>query len=166
MYGGILAILAGLVPFLRDAFFGDDGWLSPFSTSIENLGSLYTCLQLFVLGAHLYSKKGECTNNPPSRTASCSSSFQTGSLFTTLQLERECLSLMENLPATHSFSFIGSSPPIIPMIFLFTYRFLIAPSIGGGLVLGMRKLLGEKVMADKVLDFVLVSLEFSFLCVG
>lgn len=58
MWGGLAAVVAGLIPFLRHALFDTTGWLSPLAQSIEKLGKLYTVLQMFVLGAHLYSKKG------------------------------------------------------------------------------------------------------------
>ncbi|KAK8869782.1 hypothetical protein IAR55_000350 [Kwoniella newhampshirensis] len=62
MYGGLAAVVAGLIPFLRGWLFDKKGFLSPFAESMSNLGSLYTVLQMFVLGAHLRSKKG---SRPP-----------------------------------------------------------------------------------------------------
>ncbi len=34
MWGGLAAVVAGLVPFLRHWLFDDNGWLSPFAQSI------------------------------------------------------------------------------------------------------------------------------------
>jgi predicted permease len=58
MIGGGIAVILGLIPFMRHALFDNAGYLSPISESIKNLGKLYTVLQMFVLGAHLYSKQG------------------------------------------------------------------------------------------------------------
>ncbi|KAJ9118171.1 hypothetical protein QFC22_004075 [Naganishia vaughanmartiniae] len=58
MLGGGLAIILGLIPFMRHALFDNTGLLSPLADSVDRLGSLYTVLQMFVLGAHLYSKQG------------------------------------------------------------------------------------------------------------
>lgn len=58
MLGGGVAIILGMIPFMRHALFEDTGYLSPLADSIKNLGKLYTVLQMFVLGAHLYSKQG------------------------------------------------------------------------------------------------------------
>ena len=58
MIGGGIAVILGLIPFMRHALFDNAGYLSPIAESIKNLGKLYTVLQMFVLGAHLYSKQG------------------------------------------------------------------------------------------------------------
>lgn len=58
MIGGGVAVILGLIPFMRHALFDNTGFLSPIAESIKNLGKLYTVLQMFVLGAHLYSKQG------------------------------------------------------------------------------------------------------------
>jgi predicted permease len=58
MMGGGVAVILGLIPFMRHALFDNTGFLSPIAESIKNLGKLYTVLQMFVLGAHLYSKQG------------------------------------------------------------------------------------------------------------
>ncbi|KIR96894.1 endoplasmic reticulum protein [Cryptococcus deuterogattii 2001/935-1] len=58
MYGGAAAIVTGVIPFLHKWFYGDQGALSSFTRSVENLGNLYPALQMFVLGAHLRSKNG------------------------------------------------------------------------------------------------------------
>lgn len=58
MMGGGIAVILGLIPFMRHALFDNAGYLSPIAESIKNLGKLYTVLQMFVLGAHLYSKQG------------------------------------------------------------------------------------------------------------
>nr|XP_031862775.1 uncharacterized protein CI109_001787 [Kwoniella shandongensis]KAA5529847.1 hypothetical protein CI109_001787 [Kwoniella shandongensis] len=62
MYGGLAAVVAGLIPFLHRWLFSKKGFLNPFAESMSNIGSLYTVLQMFVLGAHLRSKKG---SRPP-----------------------------------------------------------------------------------------------------
>ena len=62
MWGGILAIIAGLIPWLRKSLFSDSGALSAFEQSIENLGDLYTSLQTLILGSQLRSKAG---HRPP-----------------------------------------------------------------------------------------------------
>ncbi|KAJ9099766.1 hypothetical protein QFC21_003764 [Naganishia friedmannii] len=58
MLGGGVAIILGMIPFMRHALFDDTGVLSGVADSIKNLGKLYTILTMFVLGAHLYSKQG------------------------------------------------------------------------------------------------------------
>ncbi|KAI5450380.1 hypothetical protein NCC49_003162 [Naganishia albida] len=58
MMGGGVAVILGLIPFMRHALFDNTGFLSPIAESVKNLGKLYTVLQMFVLGAHLYSKQG------------------------------------------------------------------------------------------------------------
>jgi predicted permease len=67
MWGGILAIIVGLIPFLRKSLFDDSGALSAFEQSVENLGDLYTSLQTVVLGSQLRSKAGK---RPPIGTLS------------------------------------------------------------------------------------------------
>jgi hypothetical protein len=62
MWGGVLAIIAGLIPWLRKSLFNDSGALSAFEQSIENLGDLYTSLQTLILGSQLRSKAG---HRPP-----------------------------------------------------------------------------------------------------
>jgi predicted permease len=58
MLGGGLAMILGMIPFMRHALFDNTGLLSPVADSIKNLGKLYTVLQTWVLGARLYSKQG------------------------------------------------------------------------------------------------------------
>ncbi|KAF7314196.1 Dual specificity kinase 1 [Mycena kentingensis (nom. inval.)] len=55
--GGLLALVFGLVPWIRTALFGT-GFLSPIADSINNVGRLFSASQMLVLGANLYSKKG------------------------------------------------------------------------------------------------------------
>ncbi|KAJ6619461.1 membrane transport protein-domain-containing protein [Mycena sp. CBHHK59/15] len=57
LIGGLLAIFFGLIPFFHKGLFGS-GWLSPIANSVRNVGKLFSALQMLVLGAHLYSKKG------------------------------------------------------------------------------------------------------------
>ncbi|KAJ7794164.1 auxin efflux carrier [Mycena olivaceomarginata] len=57
LVGGILAVCFGLIPWFHTEFFGA-GVLSPISDSINNVGKLFSALQMMILGAHLYSKKG------------------------------------------------------------------------------------------------------------
>ncbi|KAL7423976.1 hypothetical protein Q5752_001561 [Cryptotrichosporon argae] len=65
MAGGLLAVVAGVIPFTHSSLFDEGAWASPFSQSIQNLGKLYAVLQMFVLGAHLQSKKGSRPPIPP-----------------------------------------------------------------------------------------------------
>ncbi|KAJ7254388.1 hypothetical protein B0H12DRAFT_1184130 [Mycena haematopus] len=57
LLGGILAVCFGLIPWFHTELFGS-GVLSPLYDSINNVGKLFSALQMMVLGAHLYSKKG------------------------------------------------------------------------------------------------------------
>ncbi|KAJ6584891.1 auxin efflux carrier [Mycena capillaripes] len=57
LLGGILAVCFGLIPWFHKELFGS-GILSPISESINNVGKLFSALQMLILGAHLYSKKG------------------------------------------------------------------------------------------------------------
>ncbi|CAD6569589.1 MAG: hypothetical protein TREMPRED_005321 [Tremellales sp. Tagirdzhanova-0007] len=104
MIGGIAAIVVGVVPFLHSWLFDQDAVLSPFTQSISNLGDLYAVLQMFVLGAHLKSKK-------------------------------------------------GSRPPVLPLIYVFVYRFAIMPLVSTSVVFGVRKGFGSSILNDPVLDF-------------
>lgn len=58
LQGAILAVVIGLVPFLHKAFFAkmeEGGWLHAWlTTSIKNVGELFTALQMFVVGGELY----------------------------------------------------------------------------------------------------------------
>lgn len=65
VWAGLLAILVGVIPFLRHALFDDTGALSAFEQSIDNLGQLYTALQTLILGSQLKSKAG---SRPPTGT--------------------------------------------------------------------------------------------------
>jgi len=58
MAGGIAAVVTGSIPPFHRWLYGDDAPLTPFTQSVQNIGDLYTVLQMFVLGAHLKSKKG------------------------------------------------------------------------------------------------------------
>jgi len=55
--GAVVALIIGLVPFLHRAFFSDfeqGGWLKPWlTTSLQNVGGLFTALQMFVVGSLL-----------------------------------------------------------------------------------------------------------------
>ncbi|KAF8208866.1 hypothetical protein K438DRAFT_1813035 [Mycena galopus ATCC 62051] len=57
LVGGILAVCFGLIPWFHTELFGS-GILSPLADSINNVGKLFSALQMMTLGAHLYSKKG------------------------------------------------------------------------------------------------------------
>jgi len=81
--------------------------LTPLADSIENVGGLFTALQMFVLGAHLYSKKGS-----------------------------------------------HASIPIL--IFLFTWRFFVAPALSIGVIYLIRTRLPTWIDNDPMLDFVLM----------
>lgn len=58
LLGAILAVIVGLVPKLHRVFFADmqdGGWLHAWLTSsIKNVGELFTALQMFVVGSELY----------------------------------------------------------------------------------------------------------------
>ncbi|KAM0751651.1 hypothetical protein T439DRAFT_324841 [Meredithblackwellia eburnea MCA 4105] len=58
LIGGVLAVTFGIIPFFHHHLFDPSGWLTPIASSVASLGNLYTALQMAVLGAHLYSKKG------------------------------------------------------------------------------------------------------------
>ncbi|KAJ7780572.1 hypothetical protein DFH07DRAFT_1022329 [Mycena maculata] len=105
LMGGILAILFGIIPFFHTELFGS-GILSPISDSINNVGKLFSALQMLVLGAHLYSKKGSETR------------------------------------------------PFL-LIWLFTYRFVIAPAISISVVYGIRTTWPNFLDNDPMLDFVI-----------
>ncbi|KAJ7645428.1 membrane transport protein-domain-containing protein [Mycena polygramma] len=57
LFGGIMAICFGIIPWFHRELFGS-GILSPISDSINNIGKLFSALQMLMVGAHLYSKKG------------------------------------------------------------------------------------------------------------
>ncbi|KAF7365285.1 Dual specificity kinase 1 [Mycena venus] len=57
LMGGILAVCFGIIPWFHTELFGA-GVLSPISDSINNVGKLFSAMQMMILGAHLYSKKG------------------------------------------------------------------------------------------------------------
>nr|GAT60367.1 dual specificity kinase 1 [Mycena chlorophos] len=57
LIGGLLALVFGLVPWFHTQLFGS-GILSPVADSINTIGKLFGALQMLVLGASLYSKKG------------------------------------------------------------------------------------------------------------
>ncbi|OCF41258.1 endoplasmic reticulum protein [Kwoniella heveanensis CBS 569] len=50
----------------------------------------------------------------------------------------------------------GSRPPIFTLIYLFVFRFAIMPVISTAMVYGVRKGLGDRILADPVLDFVMM----------
>lgn len=58
LLGAVLAVVIGLVPALHRAFFADmqdGGWLRAWLTSsVKNVGELFTALQMFVVGSELY----------------------------------------------------------------------------------------------------------------
>ncbi|KAJ7095935.1 membrane transport protein-domain-containing protein [Mycena belliarum] len=58
--GGILAVAFGMIPWFHRELFGP-GVLSPLSDSLNNVGKLFSALQMLVLGSHLFSKKGSKT---------------------------------------------------------------------------------------------------------
>ncbi|KAI5478185.1 hypothetical protein MNV49_005352 [Pseudohyphozyma bogoriensis] len=64
LIGGFAAIFFGLIPWFHHQLFDNDGVLTPIADSVASVGNLYTALQMFVLGAHLYSKKGSSANIP------------------------------------------------------------------------------------------------------
>ncbi|SDA02344.1 BZ3501_MvSof-1269-A2-R1_Chr12-3g03552 [Microbotryum saponariae] len=62
LLGGLAACFFGLIPWFHHHLFDKGGWLTPLSDSISNVGNLYTVLQMFILGGHLYSKQGTKTS--------------------------------------------------------------------------------------------------------
>ncbi|SCV73093.1 BQ2448_7018 [Microbotryum intermedium] len=62
LLGGLAACFFGLISWSHHQLFDQDGWLTPLSDSINNVGNLYTVLQMFILGGHLYSKPGSKTS--------------------------------------------------------------------------------------------------------
>lgn len=57
LIGAILALTVGLIPPLHNAMFNDmqaGGWLKAwFTSSLRNVGELFTALQMFVVGTNL-----------------------------------------------------------------------------------------------------------------
>lgn len=85
LVGGLAAICFGLIPLAQRQLFASSGWLSPVADAVKNIGSLYTVMQMLVLGAHLFSKR-------------------------------------------------GGRAPLWPTVWLFAYRFLLAPALSIGVV--------------------------------
>ncbi|KAK4049973.1 hypothetical protein OIV83_003797 [Microbotryomycetes sp. JL201] len=106
LVGGLLGIAIGVIPFTHSVFFSQSSILNPFTKSIETVGGLYTALQMFVLGAALYTKK-------------------------------------------------GSSTSTFSLVWLFLYRFFIAPTISISSIYGVRRLLPDVITKDPILDFVI-----------
>ncbi len=90
LVGGLAAIAFGLVPLAQAQLFASSGWLSPLADAVKNIGSLYTVMQMLVLGAHLYSKR-------------------------------------------------GGRAPVWSTLWLFAYRFFLAPALSVGLVAVLQK---------------------------
>ncbi|KAJ7784635.1 hypothetical protein B0H16DRAFT_304755, partial [Mycena metata] len=103
--GGILALAFGLIPWFHKELFGS-GILSPISDSINNVGKLFSALQMLVLGSHLYSRKG-------SRTQA------------------------------------------LPLLWLFGYRFILAPTLSISVVYFIRTSWPNLMENDPMLDFIL-----------
>jgi hypothetical protein len=57
LIGGLAAVTVGIIPFLHKLFLSETSPIAAFTVSIEQLGELYTSLQIFVLGGQLYSKR-------------------------------------------------------------------------------------------------------------
>lgn len=67
--GAVVAMIVGLIPFLHRAFFSDfedGGWLKPWlTTSLQNVGGLFTALQMFVVGSMLNQSMGGTKKSAP-----------------------------------------------------------------------------------------------------
>ncbi|KAJ7044047.1 auxin efflux carrier [Mycena alexandri] len=105
LMGGILALTFGLIPWFHKELFGS-GFLSPISDSINNVGKLFSALQMLILGSHLYSKK-------------------------------------------------GSKTQAFPLLWLFTYRFILAPTLSINVVYFIRTRWPNLMENDSMLDFIL-----------
>jgi len=105
LMGGILAICFGLIPWFHTELFGS-GILSPISDSINNVGKLFSALQMLIIGAHLYSKKGSRVQ------------------------------------------------PLL-LVWLFTYRFILAPALSISVVYYIRTTWPNFLDNDPMLDFVI-----------
>ncbi|SGZ32153.1 BQ5605_C043g12095 [Microbotryum silenes-dioicae] len=62
LLGVVAACFFGLISWFHHHLFDKGGWLTPLSDTINNVGNLYTVLQMFILGGHLYSKQGSKTS--------------------------------------------------------------------------------------------------------
>ncbi|KAJ7212184.1 hypothetical protein GGX14DRAFT_447827 [Mycena pura] len=105
LMGGILAMVFGLIPWFHRELFGS-GILSPISDSINNIGKLFSALQMLVVGSHLHSKKGSRVR------------------------------------------------PLI-LLWLFTYRFVLAPALSISVVYYIRTAWSNLIDKDPMLLFVL-----------
>ncbi|KAJ7505390.1 hypothetical protein B0H11DRAFT_1708938, partial [Mycena galericulata] len=105
LVGGLLAVIFGVIPWFHTELFGS-GFLSPISNSISNVGNLFSAMQMLILGAHLYSKKGSKTQ------------------------------------------------PFL-LVWLFTYRFAIAPAISISVIYWIRTAWPNFLNDDPMLDFAL-----------
>ena len=63
--GAVLAILIGLIPPIKHEFYHEEGFFyGTVTTSLTNIGELFTALMLFVLGASLQIKTQGDSDTP------------------------------------------------------------------------------------------------------
>jgi predicted permease len=63
--GAILAIIIGLIPPIKRQFYHEEGFFyGTVTTSLTNIGELFTALMLFILGANLQIKTQGETSTP------------------------------------------------------------------------------------------------------
>lgn len=63
--GAILAVFIGLIPAVKREFYDKEGFFyGTITTSLSNIGELFTALMLFVLGANLQIKTSQEASTP------------------------------------------------------------------------------------------------------
>ena len=63
--GAVLAVMIGLIPPVKHEFYHEEGFFyGTITTSLINIGELFTALMLFVLGANLQLKTGGNASTP------------------------------------------------------------------------------------------------------
>ncbi|KAF8249229.1 hypothetical protein K440DRAFT_598944 [Wilcoxina mikolae CBS 423.85] len=74
LWGAVISLFVGLTPSVHRALFADSqdgGWLNAwFTSSLHNIGDLFTSLQMFVVGTKLsdsLTPKGSASPRPPKR---------------------------------------------------------------------------------------------------
>jgi hypothetical protein len=127
-----LAIVLGVIKPTRWLIFDEDGPLqASFTQSLTSLGKLYTALQMFALGGKLVSKQYVYS--------STNEYYRHG-------LELNALLLT---------SYRAGRAKLLPLAYLFIYRFALVPLISGSVVYGIRARWPNYVVRDPMLDFVL-----------
>lgn len=150
LVAGIVAIVIGAIKPTHKLFFEEGGALnSSLTQSMTTIGKLYTGLQMFVLGGKLVSKK--CVLTPASSA--------------TATLHFHCLAMTDALSRTFHLLALaliyvhlvnrGGRARILPLLYLFAYRFFLAPAASISLVYLLRRRFPGYIKADPMLDFVL-----------